>query len=191
MLGMSRHDLAGGQFVGARDFAQARRAAWVVLQACHSGTMVVVFWPPPVPGPTSPDYRGTVEITRHRGAIRLASIYTLADSAQLVFAGALRGAGDTRWVMRVSVGLHWVFSAAAIAMIRFLRISPVAAWMAFIIFIVLLGIPCSGEPLDEIPAWLRGAEGADLAPSLHRISSFPVACPPMSSRKASGASASA
>jgi hypothetical protein len=35
--------------------------------------------------------------------IRLTSIYTLADSAQLVFAGALRGAGGTRWVMWAEV----------------------------------------------------------------------------------------
>ena len=42
--------------------------------------------------------------------LRLAALYILADSAQLVFAGALRGAGDTRWVMYISVGLHWAFS---------------------------------------------------------------------------------
>jgi MATE family multidrug resistance protein len=147
MLGMSFATTSlVGQYVGARDFALARRAAYLSLRVAwvYSGTMVVVFlaatgalvrtFASGLPG-------DAVEITRLAGVlIRLASIYTLADSAQLVFAGALRGAGDTRWVMRVSVGLHWVFSAAAIAMIRFLRISPVAVWTAFIIFIVLLGI---------------------------------------------------
>jgi MATE family multidrug resistance protein len=72
--------------------------------------------------------------------IRLASIYTLADSGQLIFSGALRGAGDTRWVMRISVGLHWAFSGAAIVLIRVLRISPVAVWTSFIVFVVLLGV---------------------------------------------------
>ena len=147
MLGMSFATTSlVGQFVGARDFVQARRAAWLSLRVAwvYSGTMVVVFlaaagalvrtFASGFPGDTA-------EISRLATAlIRLASIYTLADSAQLIFAGALRGAGDTRWVMRVSVGLHWLFSGAAIVMIRFLRISPVAAWTAFIVFIVLLGI---------------------------------------------------
>ena len=147
MLGMSFATTSlVGQFVGARDFVQARRAAYLSLRVAwvYSGTMVVVFlaaagalvrtFASGFPGDTA-------EISRLATVlIRLASIYTLADSAQLVLAGALRGAGDTRWVMRVSVGLHWLFSSAAIVMIRFLRISPVAAWTAFIIFIVLLGI---------------------------------------------------
>jgi len=147
MLGMSFATTSlVGQFVGARDFAQARRAAYLALRVAwvYSGTMVVVFlaaagalvrtFASGFPGDPA-------EISRLAAVlIRLASIYTLADSAQLVFAGALRGAGDTRWVMRVSVGLHWLFSGAAIVMIRFLRISPVAAWMAFIVFVVLLGV---------------------------------------------------
>jgi MATE family multidrug resistance protein len=147
MLGMSFATTSlVGQFVGARDFVMARRAAYLSLRVAwvYSASMVVVFlaatgvlvrtFVSGLPGDTA-------EISRlAAGLIRLASIYTLADSAQLIFAGALRGAGDTRWVMRVSVGLHWVFSGVAIVMIRFLRISPVAAWMAFIVFIVLLGI---------------------------------------------------
>jgi len=147
MLGMSFATTAlVGQFVGARDFALARKAAYLSLRVSwiYSGTMVVVFlaaartlvrtFASGFPGDTA-------EISRLATVlIRLASIYTLADSAQLVFAGALRGAGDTRWVMRVSVGLHWIFSGLAIVMIRFLRISPVGAWLAFIVFVVLMGI---------------------------------------------------
>jgi MATE family multidrug resistance protein len=147
MLGMSFATTSlVGQFVGARDFARARRAAYLSLRVAwvYSGTMVVVFlaatgalvrtFASGFPG-------DAVEISRLAAVlIRLASIYTLADSAQLVFAGALRGAGDTRWVMRVSVGLHWIFSGAAVVMIRFLRISPVTVWTTFIVFVVLLGV---------------------------------------------------
>lgn len=147
MLGMSFATTSlVGQFIGARDFVQARRAAYLSLRVAwvYSGTMVIVFlaatgalvrtFVAGLPGDPA-------EISRLAAVlIRLASIYTLADSAQLVFAGALRGAGDTRWVMRISVGLHWLFSGAAILMIRFLRISPVAAWIAFIVFVVLLGV---------------------------------------------------
>jgi MATE family multidrug resistance protein len=72
--------------------------------------------------------------------LRLAALYTLADSAQLVFTGALRGAGDTRWVMRISIGLHWLFSGIAIFLIRYLQANPVTVWLVFIAFVIGLGI---------------------------------------------------
>jgi MATE family multidrug resistance protein len=135
-----------GQFVGARDFALARRAAYLSLRVAwvYSGTMVVVFLAATeaLVRTFAAGFLGNAaEISRLAAVlIRLASIYTLADSAQLVFAGALRGAGDTRWVMKVSVGLHWIFSGLAVVMIRWLSFSPVAVWTAFIVFVVLLGV---------------------------------------------------
>jgi MATE family multidrug resistance protein len=135
-----------GQFVGARDFAMARRAAYLCLRVAwvYSGCMVAVFLAATgvlVRTFASGFVGDAVEISRLAAVlIRLASIYTLADSAQLIFSGALRGAGDTRWVMRISVGLHWAFSGAAIVLIRVLRISPVAVWTSFIVFVVLLGV---------------------------------------------------
>jgi MATE family multidrug resistance protein len=147
MLGMSFATTSlVGQFVGARDFGQARRAAYLSLRVAwvYSGTMVVVFLSATgalVRAFASGFQGDAAEISRLAAVlIRLAAIYTLADSAQLVFAGALRGAGDTRWVMRVSAGLHWAFATVSILLIRFLRISPVTAWTAFIVFIVLLGV---------------------------------------------------
>jgi MATE family multidrug resistance protein len=147
MLGMSYATTSlVGQFVGARDSGQARRAAYVSLRVAwiYSGSMVVLFlagtgflvriFAAGFPEDAS-------EISRLAAVlIRLASIYTLADSAQLVFAGALRGAGDTRWVMWASVSLHWAFTAIAVVLIRVLRIPPVTVWVAFIAFVVLLGL---------------------------------------------------
>ena len=134
-----------GQFVGARDYTKARRTAYVSLGVAwvYSVTLIVLFlsitgvlvrtFVSGFPGDTT-------EITRLASTmIRLVAVYILADSAQLVFAGALRGAGDTRWVMRISVGLHWAFSGVAIVLIRVLRVAPVAAWAGFIIFVMLMG----------------------------------------------------
>ncbi|GAC1351447.1 MAG: MATE family efflux transporter [Polyangiales bacterium] len=39
--------------------------------------------------------------------IRIAAIFQLADGAQAVSAGALRGAGDTRWPLIANVLTHW------------------------------------------------------------------------------------
>jgi MATE family multidrug resistance protein len=147
MLGMSHATTAlVGQFVGARDIVQARRAAYVALRVAwiYSGTMVLVFLT--LTGAmvnvfVSGFAGNTGEITRLATVlIRLAAVYVLADSAQLIFAGALRGAGDTAWVMRVSVGLHWIFSVLAIVLIRVVHVTPVVAWSAFIIFILFMGV---------------------------------------------------
>ena len=71
--------------------------------------------------------------------LRLASIYTLADVIQLVLAGTLRGAGDTKWVMYISVVLHWIMAISAYFMIKVFVLDPITIWMGFIGFIVILG----------------------------------------------------
>ncbi len=72
--------------------------------------------------------------------LQLAALYTFADMSQLIFASALRGAGDTRWVMWVSVILHWIYALAAIILIRQLRIPPLRMWVVFIAFVICLGV---------------------------------------------------
>jgi MATE family multidrug resistance protein len=52
--------------------------------------------------------------------LRLASIYTMADVVQLVMAGTLRGAGDTKWVMYISVVLHWIMALSTFVLIKVL-----------------------------------------------------------------------
>jgi len=147
MLGMGyATTVLVGQFVGARDLHNAGRSAYLSLRVAwvYSGTMVVVFLT--AAGVLARVFASGLGAGAPRiiplavTMIRLAAIYILADAAQLVFAGALRGAGDTRWVMRVSVGLHWAFSIAAVVLIRVVRVPPVAAWTSFIMFVVVLGL---------------------------------------------------
>lgn len=68
--------------------------------------------------------------------LRLASLYVLADATNLVFSGALRGAGDTLWAMIISVGLHWVLVGALLAMLHF-GADVKTAWMALVVLIWL------------------------------------------------------
>jgi MATE family multidrug resistance protein len=80
-----------------------------------------------------------------RQMLRLAALYTFADMSQLLFSSALRGAGDTRWVMWVSVVLHWLYAGAAIVLINHLRIPPLSMWLVFIGFILVLGAAMAGR----------------------------------------------
>ena len=71
--------------------------------------------------------------------LRLASLYTIGDITQLVFAGALRGAGDTKFVMKVSVIIHWIFAGLSFFLIKMLVVSPVLMWIFLIFFVLSIG----------------------------------------------------
>jgi MATE family multidrug resistance protein len=147
MLGMSHATTAlVGQNIGAGDHEEARRSTYVALRVTwiYSGTMVVlfVFATRFLVGAFASSFEANATQITSLAVVmlRLAAVYTLADSAQLVFTGALRGAGDTRWVMRTSIGLHWIFSTIAIFLIRYLQADPVTVWIVFIAFVVGLGL---------------------------------------------------
>jgi MATE family multidrug resistance protein len=58
----------------------------------------------------------------------------------VVFSGALRGAGDTRWVLIISGSLHWTMAVGAFIFIKIMVLPPVAVWIFFILFVVSLGV---------------------------------------------------
>jgi MATE family multidrug resistance protein len=135
-----------GQRIGAGDLPGARRAASLGLRVAwgYAGVMMVVFVagaPALVRvfahGFTSAE---TAILPLAETLLRLAAVYTLADATQIVFAGALRGAGDTTWVMIISSVLHWLMAAAAFVFIRIIVLPPVAVWLFYIGFVVVLGV---------------------------------------------------
>jgi multidrug resistance protein, MATE family len=147
MLGMGHAVTAlTGQNIGAGDLEEAKRSTYIGLKTAwtYSFSITILFilaarplveiFIPASAG--AGDEVGKLAVTM----LRLASFYILADSAQLVFTGALRGAGDTRWVMMVSVAIHWLFAAIAIVLIRVLKVDPVIAWLSFIAFVISLGL---------------------------------------------------
>ncbi|MFO7731912.1 MAG: MATE family efflux transporter [Spirochaetia bacterium] len=146
MLGMGHAVTAlVGQNVGAGDYIEARKSAFIGLKTAwvYSFSIMILFIVAarPLVGVFIPGLgSGSTEVsTMAVIMLRLASFYVLADSAQLVFTGALRGAGDTRWVMIVSVALHWAFAGVALFLIRGLEVNPVIAWLSFIGFIIVMG----------------------------------------------------
>ena len=147
MLGMG-HAVTSlvGRNIGAGNLQEARKTAFTGLKTAwvYSGAMVVIFV-------VFAEALVSIFLTGENSApdsevrtlavvmLRLASLYLLADSAQLVFVGALRGAGDTRWVMSASVAIHWVFTSSVFILIKFVKVNPVTAWICFIGFIIILG----------------------------------------------------
>ena len=71
--------------------------------------------------------------------VRLVSVYVFADALQLVFGGALRGAGDTFATMCLSVAGHWILLLGTFVMLRVLETPTRVAWGVLVGLIWILG----------------------------------------------------
>ena len=144
-LGFAASTLAG-RYVGAGDIDGAEHstrltllitwiyaASMMLIFVFGANTLVRIF--------TSGLEEGNSDIALLASMmLRLAALYTMGDATQLIYAGALRGAGDTKFVMWISVGAHWFFAGIAWFFIKVLNISAVSVWVIFICFVLLLGV---------------------------------------------------
>lgn len=134
-----------GQRVGAKDYEGAEASTYLTLKLAYlyAGVMMClfIFATKPLISVFTAELAGAEERILPLGMVllRLAALYTLADATQLVFAGALRGAGDTRFVMLLSVVMHWIFAILSLYLIKVVEVSPVQAWFFFIAFVLTMG----------------------------------------------------
>ena len=135
-----------GRYVGARNIPGAERATGLNLSIAwtFAAILVTIFFLGARPLVDLFALRledaGAGVAPMARTMLRLATLYILADANQLIFAGALRGAGDTKFVMRVSVVLHWIFAALAWYAVKIAAIAPLSMWIIFIGFVLSLGV---------------------------------------------------
>ena len=65
-------------------------------------------------------------------------LYVVAAWLNLAASGVLRGAGDTRWLMMMSVSLHWLMLIAQILIIKVWQLGPMVSWWAFVSMLMCL-----------------------------------------------------
>jgi MATE family multidrug resistance protein len=132
-----------GRFVGAGDMARANQviSSGLILSLGYTGTLAIlflIFRVNLINVFATPD--------GHFGEIReLASImmlglttYMMADAIILICGGALRGAGDTRWIMFTSTSVHWLMLIAQYFVIVKWRAGPLVSWWVFVVMLISL-----------------------------------------------------
>jgi multidrug resistance protein, MATE family len=73
--------------------------------------------------------------------LRLVAIWTLFDTLFIIYSGALKGSGDTRFAMWAQVLLAWVlFVPPVYIIIEYLRLGLIAAWAWGAFYIVVIGL---------------------------------------------------
>jgi MATE family multidrug resistance protein len=134
-----------GRFVGAGDMARANQviSSGFILALAYSGTLAVLFLVFRVElvdvfaGPGH-DFG---EIRELASAMMIAlTTYMLADAIVIIAGGALRGAGDTRWIMFTSTAVHWLMLAVQYVVIVELKLQPLVSWWVFAGMLVSLAI---------------------------------------------------
>ncbi len=137
-----------GQHLGEGRDDLAARSTWTSLQvalaymACISLLYLAVpdlFLASFFAGDRSPETR---EAVRHLavGLLRFVAAYNLLDAALMVFSSAIKGAGDTRFVLKVSLVMATALSLLSWLAVEKLRLSVYGCWALITLWIWVLGV---------------------------------------------------
>jgi len=133
-----------GRYMGAGHPETAHRSAMSGIRTgllyAFAVTAVFIFMPEPLviifrPEGHNPVFESAVPIAV--SMVRIASVYIIAETVMISLIGALRGAGDTFWVMIASITYQWMFVPVLYIMLNILKFSPEAAWGGFVSFFLL------------------------------------------------------
>lgn len=147
-MGMAATILVG-QYQGARKPATAERAGFTALKMAwaYMGVVALTFllFPQPYFWLFTGDAEGMVPlgevIGKGRWLLVMMALWGLLDAINLVVGGALKGAGDTRFVLVYSALTTWlVWIPGELALLLWLDAGLMAAWLWMTVFVFLLAI---------------------------------------------------
>ena len=129
-----------GRYVGAKNFEAAHRATRSAVLLGWAYSTVIVFgfvlFPHSLVDMFRPEV-ATAAFTEARPLaifmVRLASIYVAMEAILVVYAGALRGAGDTFWVLRVMVFLNWLTVFVLWLALYVFDLGPKIGWLTVVL----------------------------------------------------------
>lgn len=132
-----------GQYLGAGDPDSAARAGWRSLRIAgvYMGILGATFFF--LGGELFGLFTADANV-RALGAtvMRWAALFQLGDAVQVVLGGALRGAGDTRYVMIVATLAAWlVFVPLAWFLVMRMGMGVEGGWLACVLWVTALSVP--------------------------------------------------
>jgi multidrug resistance protein, MATE family len=136
-----------GRYMGARDIQTAKKAAYSALKvgAIYSFFILIlfVFFPEMLVSvfrPASSNAVFEAAVPTAVFMLRIAALYVVVEAVIITFIGVLRGAGDTRWAMIVSVAMHYLMAAGIFIILRVLNLSAETAWVVVVLVFMSLSV---------------------------------------------------
>lgn len=178
-LGIALSTLVG-QALGKNNPRLARRSTW---SACYVafGYMTLIalgFWF--LPGVMLYPYAIHADQQEYsilaptaKVLLRFVAFYSLFDAGNIIFAAALKGAGDTRFVMLMSVSMHWLLMVIPTYVAGRLGIGLYIMWTIFTAFVCVLAAAFLLRFLQGKWQKMRVIEMAPAIP-LHAIPEVPT-----------------
>jgi MATE family multidrug resistance protein len=157
-IGAGRRDLARRRAHAAALLAVAYMGACALLMAVFRHELVRVFVTvsPGAASSAQAAARHADAIVRIGGRIMIcAAVFQLFDALGIVYVGALRGAGDTRWPMAFTAVASWtlIVGGGLLAIRVAPRLESLGPWLAAGAYVVVLGVALAWR--FESGAWRR------------------------------------
>ena len=132
-----------GRFVGQGDMQRTNQviSSGLILALGYSGTLAVLFLVFRVDlvafFATPDEYFDEILVLASTMFFGLVT-YMMADALILICGGALRGAGDTRWLMLTSTSVHIIMLIVQYFIIMVYDFGPMTSWWIFVAMILVL-----------------------------------------------------
>ena len=161
-----------GQYIGRGDYARAKARTYTALRigmiymvvmgiifAVFGSDLIALVFQPEEP----------LVLTLGHELLILAAVFQLFDAICIVMGGALRGAGDTRWMLMItSATAYVVFIPSAILFAFYFKGGALGAWIGAALYIMVLSGfmwgRFQGERWRHINIFAVSAPGAVKAP---------------------------
>ena len=147
-----------GRFVGAGDIRRADQviSSGFLVALGYSGVLAILFliFRVSLVNVFDTQESNFAAISELAGHMMIGLVtYMLADAVILISGGALRGAGDTRWLMVTSISVHWLMLVAQYCVIVVFGYGPKVSWWVFVAMLIILALLYLGRLFGD--TWRR------------------------------------